>query len=144
MIQLGSMLTNRTWEEPCVWFRFSNRHSCKRKQVDLNVFSTYVVISTLLSYHVRAAAAECYQGHVHRNTATRLSCSPGCNDRDPGGELIRMVTNQPINTREQGLVTRSDGAFLKNVTRVEPVSPCSRSPGPQPMHSSTLHSPPTT
>lgn len=64
------------------------------------------------------------------DTATCLSCSPGCNDRDPGGELIRMVTNQPINTREQDLVTRSDGTFLKNVTQVEAVSPCTRSSGP--------------
>lgn len=70
MIQLGSMLAKRTWEETRVWFRFSNRHSCKRKQVDLSVFGTYVaVISTLLSYHVSAAAAGLlWRTHVHRKT----------------------------------------------------------------------------
>lgn len=73
---------------------------------------------------------------AQEKTATCLSYSPGCNDRDPGSELIRMVTNQPINTREQGLVTRDDGTFLKNVTGEEAVSTSARS-------SAMTHSPPT-
>lgn len=67
---------------------------------------------------------------AQEETVTCLSYSPGCNDRDPGSELIRMVTNQPINTREQGLVTRDDGTFLKNVTGDEAVSTSARSSEP--------------
>lgn len=38
--------------------------------------------------------------------------TPGRNDRNPWGKLIRMVSDQPVRGREEHLITWGDGSFL--------------------------------
>lgn len=116
-----------------MWFRFLVVTVSEEKQVDLNLLNVSVLLSELPCQMPHCHSGEglpSWTSCAQKETATCLSYSPGRNDRDPGSELIRMVTNQPVNTREQGLVTWGDGTFLKNVIQDKPVSTCTGSSEP--------------
>lgn len=65
--------------------------------------------------HGHCPGQSVYRGQNNPQPLTRTTSadSPGCDDRYPGCELIRMVTNQPIDIREKGLIVRGDCVFLK-------------------------------